>query len=46
MDKYNWTVEEVDQQDFFRLLELETGDWKEKAKEQSEPIVFIDDLNF
>lgn len=46
MEKYNWTVEEIDNQDFFRILELETGDWKAKAKEQSEPMVFIDQLGF
>lgn len=47
MEKYHWTVEEIDQQDFFQTLDLETGDWKKEVEEQEkDPIVFIDELGF
>lgn len=47
MEKYHWTKEEIDKQDFFAVLDLETGDWKERVSEQqNNPVVFIDELGF
>lgn len=47
MEKYNWTPEQIDEMAFFRLLDLEAGDWKEEYKRnQEDPVVFIDELGF
>ena len=47
MEKYNWTVAEIDSQDFWRTLDLETGDWVKRIKHEKEnPTVFIDDVDF
>jgi len=47
MEKYHWTLEEIDKQFFWETLELETGDWKKKVEEQrKDPVMFIDDLGF
>lgn len=47
MEKYHWTVEEIDNQLFWETLDLETGDWKKNIeKERQDPVVFIDDLGF
>lgn len=47
MEKYNWSPSEIDEQDFWRTLDLETGEWKKKIEEhKQDPIVFIDDLGF
>lgn len=47
MEKYNWTPEEIDRQDFFKTLDLESGDWKKEIEAQrQDPIVYIDDLGF
>ncbi len=47
MEKYHWTESQIDSEDFFSVLDLETGDWKKEVTQaQQEPIVFIDDLGF
>lgn len=47
MKKYNWTEKEIDEQDFFSILDLETGEWKKEVEQQqNDPIVFIDELGF
>lgn len=47
MEKYNWTEKEIDEQDFFSILDLESGEWKKELKEQQQnPVVYIDELDF
>ena len=45
MKKYNWSPEQIDQQDFFLTLDLETGDWLVKDKKE-EVIQYADQLPF
>ena len=34
MKKYNWTVSQIEDEDFWLLYDLEFGDWKEEATQE------------
>ena len=42
MKKYNWTVSQIEDEDFWLLYDLEFGDWKQEASE--EPVQYIDQV--
>jgi len=45
MEKYNWSPDRIDGEDFFLTLDLETGDWLEN--ESKEPVLqYADQLAF
>ena len=42
IDKYGWTVSQIENEDFWLLYDLEYGDWKSDATE--EPVQYIDQV--
>lgn len=42
MKEYNWTVSQIEDEDFWLLYDLEFGDWKHEATE--EPVQYIDQV--
>ena len=42
MKEYNWTVSQIEDEDFFFFFYLEFGDWKKEATE--EPVQYIDQV--
>lgn len=43
MEKYKWTLEQVEYSDMVKTLDLEFGDWKEIVKNYK-PLGSIDDI--